>query len=188
MLTLRSVQWEADMALLSGLDTSFETDRIYVPEREGLSFRLMEQCVSPPLRKRYPFDSTDVEERQGWDCAIIAEENGQLAGFAAAQFRAWNRRVIVHHLYVSPAFRRQGVGRKLLDAFDTYASSVNARCLWVETQNVNAPAIEFYQRAGFEFCGLDTSLYDPENVGTNEIAVFFARPVGLPLTTRECKL
>jgi len=187
-MLVRSAQWPQDADRLLTLDTTFVTDRIYVPVQEGLSFRLVEQCVDPPLRKRYPFDPVDLDERQQWDYSIIAEENGVLAGFAAAQFMAWNRRVTVHHLYVMPAFRRQGVGKQLLDALDTYASSVNAHCLWVETQNVNAPAIAFYQRAGFEFCGLDTSLYDPENVGAEEIAVFFSRPVGLPLTTRGHKL
>ena len=57
----------------------------------------------------------------------------------------------------------------------TFARSAGARCLWVETQNVNYPAIQFYRQVGFQLCGLDESLYDPEGPGRNEIALFFAR-------------
>jgi ribosomal protein S18 acetylase RimI-like enzyme len=34
-------------------------------------------------------------------------------------------------------------------------------CLWLETQNVNYPAVQFYRRMGFRLCGLDETLYRP---------------------------
>jgi ribosomal protein S18 acetylase RimI-like enzyme len=55
-----------------------------------------------------------------------------------------------------------------------YARSVQAHCVWVETQNVNVPAISFYGRRGFRLCGLDTRLYDPAGAGAGETALFFA--------------
>jgi ribosomal protein S18 acetylase RimI-like enzyme len=39
------------------------------------------------------------------------------------------------------------------------------RCLWLETENVNYPAIGFYRRAGFRLCGLDDILYRPGDPG-----------------------
>ena len=54
-------------------------------------------------------------------------------------------------------------------------SIAGARCLWLETQNTNYPAIQFYQHVGFRLCGLDESLYDPAGPGRNEIALFFVR-------------
>ena len=65
----------------------------------------------------------------------------------------------------------------LLEAVDAFARSVSARCVWLETQNVNYPAIQFYRRAGFAFCGFDTSLYDPNDLIMEDVALFFARPV-----------
>jgi hypothetical protein len=56
-----------------------------------------------------------------------------------------------------------------------YAKGTEARCLWLETQNTNYPAIQFYHRAGFRICGLDESLYDPQGPGRGEVAVYFAR-------------
>ena len=48
-----------------------------------------------------------------------------------------------------------------------------ARVLWVETQDVNFPAITFYRRVGFEVCGFDSTLYDGKEAG--EVAVFLSR-------------
>ena len=180
MLTIRSAQWPQDVGALSELDTTFVTERIYRPVREALSFRLVEETVRPSLRKRYDFRPADPLERQQWDYTAIAEEDDQLAGFAAAQYTAWNRRVAVWHLYVAPPFRRQGVGTRLLEEIDRFARSVQARCLWLETQNVNYPAIQFYRHSGFRFCGFDESLYDPQSQMSEEIALFFVRPVCTP--------
>src|SRR5262249_25470673 len=131
MLTIRAARWPQDVEALSTLDTSFVTERIYRPVREGWAFRLAEETISPPLHKRYTFRPDDPAERQNWDYTVLAEEDGQLAGFAAAEYAAWNRRVVLWHLYVSPSSRRQGVGMRLLDALDTFAQSVQARCLWL---------------------------------------------------------
>ena len=36
---------------------------------------------------------------------------------------------------------------------------VGAHTVWLETQNVNVPAIRAYQALGFPLCGLDLTLY-----------------------------
>ena len=181
MVTIREAQWPRDIAALSTLDTGLVTETIYRPVQADLTFRLEAESVAPPLRKRYPFAPADAEERRTWDVAAIAEDaDGAAAGFAAAQSETWNRRVTLQHLYVAPAFRRQGVGTRLLAAVDAFARSIEARCLWLETQNVNVPAIRFYRRCGFTFCGFDSALYDPRHAPETEIALFFARPIALP--------
>ena len=49
------------------------------------------------------------------------------------------------------------------------------RCLWLETQDVNYDAIQFYLQAGFQWCGLDLSLDERDGSSTDETAVFFMR-------------
>lgn len=49
--------------------------------------------------------------------------------------------------------------------------------VWIETQNINYPAIQFYRKCGFTLCGLDENLYHPKGPGANEIALFFAKPI-----------
>ena len=78
------------------------------------------------------------------------------------------------HLYVDRRQRGRGVGRALLDEVVARARDAGMRALWLETQNVNVPAIRFYRRLGFRLAGLDDSLYDPADV-PGEVALFFTR-------------
>lgn len=80
-------------------------------------------------------------------------------------------------MYVTRAVRRIGLGHALVTAAIGAARDRNARCLWVETQTVNYGAVQFYRSMGFEWCGFDTSLYDPSAAGIAEVALFFWRDV-----------
>lgn len=57
------------------------------------------------------------------------------------------------------------------------ATRLGARAVWLETQNVNLPAIRFYRAFGFQLAGLDDSLYDPKEL-PGECAVFLALSIG----------
>lgn len=177
MLTLRPARWPEDLAALAQLDASFTTERIYRVIRTDQSFELREEAVVPPLRKEYG-PVTEDERLADMPCAVVAELHGRLAGFAAAEYEVWNRRAVVRHLYVAPGCRRQGLGAALLRELERYARSAGARCLWLETQNTNYPAVQFYQRTGFRLCGLDQSLYAPDGAAQDEIALFFVRDLG----------
>jgi ribosomal protein S18 acetylase RimI-like enzyme len=178
MLIIRPAQWRDDIALLDGLDTSFTTDRIYRVLRDEFSFMLVEEAVDPPLHKDYGSITSQESELRAMEYAAVAEEEGVLAGFAAARYEPWNRRLVVWHLYAAAGRRRRGVGRALINDLDAFARAVGARCLWLETQNVNYPAIQFYRHLGFRLCGLDESLYDPAGPARGEIALFFVRDLG----------
>ena len=173
MIRCRPLEWPRDREPLARLDVSVATDVIYAVAAGPLSFALTEQRVDPPLHKRY---DVSWEELPAATVALVAEHDGDLIGAAAAEMHAWNRRLVISHLYVDRGARGSGVGAMLLRELRARAAALGARCLWVETQNVNAPAIRFYQREGFACCGLDTALYDPRQVA-GEVAVFFALPL-----------
>jgi ribosomal protein S18 acetylase RimI-like enzyme len=111
------------------------------------------------------------------DTVFLASLAGRPVGFAHVQLEAWNRRGVIRDIAVSASSRRAGIGRALVSACHDWAAAVGARCLWLETQNVNAPAIQFYRRLGFVLCGLDVSLYDTPPRGVDEVALFFSRPI-----------
>jgi ribosomal protein S18 acetylase RimI-like enzyme len=75
------------------------------------------------------------------------------------------------------AYDLSGSGPALIADGVQMAQYWRARCLWLETQNVNYAAIQFYQQLGFQWCGLDTTLYDSQESAAGEIALFFARPL-----------
>jgi ribosomal protein S18 acetylase RimI-like enzyme len=174
MLVLRNLRWPEDRAAILALDTSFTTERVYQVAARALSFALYETATTPPLRKVFDL-ITDVESFPHLDCVLIAESDGQLVGVAALAYEVENRRAMLRHLYIDSAYRRQGIGRALIDATVARARQYQARCLWLETQDVNYAAIQFYQRAGFEYCGLDLSLDDRTGSAIQETAIFFMR-------------
>jgi ribosomal protein S18 acetylase RimI-like enzyme len=65
----------------------------------------------------------------------------------------------------------------LIEAALVAARDLDARGLMVETQTTNFGAMRFYERAGFAWCGLDTSLYDPLDVARGEVAIFLWREI-----------
>ena len=169
MIQYRPLDWPRDRAALERLDTSFDTSIVYAVTSHALDFALHEQPVDPPLHKRY-----DVawETLPAATLAMVAEDEGRLVGVAAITLREWNRSAVLSDLYVDAGSRRRGVGSGLMREVRQQVVGLGARCIWVETQTVNAPAIRFYQHQGFVCCGLDTALYDPQRFA-GEAAVFF---------------
>ena len=173
MAQTRLIRRGEDEGHILQVDTSFSTNRIYKVERNGLSFGL-ELCeINPILRKDYG-PVVDLDE---FPFVMVAEEQTVICGFAALRTEAWNNRTLLGHLFVTEKYRGLGIGRMLVQKGIDYARGSGSRCLWLETQNINYPAIQFYQRLGFEWCGLDTELYDDTTDNVNEIALFFAKQI-----------
>jgi ribosomal protein S18 acetylase RimI-like enzyme len=174
MVKLRALQWPDDREGLLALDTAFTTDRIYRVVATERSFGLETVVVTPPFHKAYDLNE-HMDYLPDFHHVVIAEVDTRLAGMAALRFEAWNRRAVLWHLYVAPVQRGRGVGRRLMEAVIQTAQTWQARCVWLETQNVNYGAIQFYSRLGFVWCGLDLALYDPHGPAAGETALFFAR-------------
>jgi ribosomal protein S18 acetylase RimI-like enzyme len=173
MLTIRPLRWPDDREALRSIDSSFTTERIYDVKATGLSFTLVETAVSPARHKDYQF-ADEIDDLPAYDYVVVADVDGALVGVAVLRWEAWNRRAVLQHLFIDMAHRGRGIGRALLDDVLREARARRARCLWLDTQNINYGAIQFYQRCGFEWCGLDMSLYDPRDVPAGEVALFFA--------------
>jgi ribosomal protein S18 acetylase RimI-like enzyme len=162
-----------DLAGIEQVDLSYTTAHVYLVRRTGLGFRLDEQSIDPPATKTYPRPTLGPSGR-----LLVARVGTQIAGYGELRFEPWNGRARIEHLYVSGSFRGQGLGRLLIHALDERArQETSARRLWLETQNVNYPAVQFYLHMGFQLCGLDETLYDPDTPGMlpGEVALYFSR-------------
>jgi len=132
----------------------------------GFSFR--DEAADPPIRRVHALD-----ELGDSDALFVAEADTDIVGVAGARLSSWNRRATVTGLYVTSAARGGGIGTALVQRLAAWARGADAHCLWLETQNVNYPAVQFYRRTGFRLCGLDDRFYDPrQNPG--DAALFFA--------------
>jgi len=175
MIVVRVARLPQDSAAILALDTGFTTSTVFDVAATPNGFELSERKLPTPIRKRFPID--DLEERdRPWSHGFVAEAAGEIVGFAASSYEAWNRRLTLWHLYVAPAHRGRGVARALTDRIAALGLEVGAREIWLETSNLNVAGVAAYRVLGFTFTGLDLTLYDG-TPAEGEIALFFARPI-----------
>ncbi|MEU6309528.1 GNAT family N-acetyltransferase [Streptomyces sp. NPDC047014] len=174
-----------DAGAIEALDSSFTTATVFeaTADGTGLGFRIREVPVDPPVHKAFPpeeHDEQGLARATGPDAAadartFVALDAGELCGFAAVGYSAWNRRLTVEDLEVAPGHRGRGIGRELMERAAAFARERGAEHLWLEVSSANAPAVHAYRGMGFAFCGLDTALYEG-TPAAGEQALFMSRP------------
>lgn len=118
------------------------------------------QSLGEPTKE----DRQDLQKKlmqilEGSDSAIlVAEKSGRILGFAEIYLKQPdpNDRAKTHTPYahlqslsVSQAFRRKGIGMRLLLGAETWASERGALELRLEIWDFSAGPLEFYQKAGY---------------------------------------
>lgn len=170
-ITIKEIDQDIDEQSLALLDTSFTTDMIYEVEQDPHSFRLVPKILEIPIKKQYKIEAE--QDKKLWERIIIAQENDEICGFLAYAFQNWNQRMAVWHFYVQFEHRRKGIGTLLMERLLQKAKDCAAKSIWIETSNINYPAIQMYQKLGFSICGLDTSLYKGTEC-SDEQAIFLS--------------
>jgi ribosomal protein S18 acetylase RimI-like enzyme len=177
---IRRYDTSRDRVAVLALDRTFSTSTVYDVERGPMSFVLVERVVNPPITRRTTSNDELNAGTPDWETAWVATpltpNNATVYGFAATSFEPWNRRMVLQHLYVDADERRKGVARALVGHVAADARARGAIHVFVETSNLNYPAIQAYRRMGFEVCGLDLDLYaGTESAG--ELALFMSQPI-----------
>lgn len=99
----------------------------------------------------------------------------RLVGIALAEARQWNQSLWVWEFHVEPEFQGRGIGRDLMEALVERARRAGLRTIVCETQNTNAPAVDFYRTMGFKIEGIDLSYYSNADYPDGEIALFMKK-------------
>lgn len=84
---------------------------------------------------------------------MVAEVNGELAGMAWAHIEANTRTAHLFQMWVAPAHRAQGVGRKLLERGIEWARSCGAEQVVLGVTCGDSPARRLYASCGFKAIG-----------------------------------
>ena len=92
--------------------------------------------------------------------ALVAEGEAP-QGFVLARAVAGEAEILT--LAVVPAFRRQGIGRALVEAAAAEAARRGAAALYLEVAEDNPDAIALYESTGFEAAGLRRAYYARPN-------------------------
>jgi ribosomal protein S18 acetylase RimI-like enzyme len=80
---------------------------------------------------------------------LVAEEAGEVAGYALLFHRRSDRIVRIYSLAVAPKFMSRGVGKRLLAAAEREASAMNRSVLSLEVREDNERALQLYEGAGY---------------------------------------
>ena len=112
--------------------------------------QLQELCRR--FKDRVPSDEEAVAFLARNDIHVwVAEVDGELAGFAYAYVLLridGDTSVFLYELGVDERFRRQGLGRALVDEARRLAETAGAAKMWVDTSYDNEPARRTYAAAG----------------------------------------
>ena len=155
----------------------YESEFFYdVEAREtaaGFTWNLIRRPATRPIQKEHswrPFEPAVANPR-----GYVAMLDGEPVGYAESAYDERWRLVRIWHFYVRESFRRQGVGRALLETTEQAARHFKARGIILETQTCNVPAIEFFRRMGFELWGINTAAYANEDIEAGEVFLWLGK-------------
>jgi ribosomal protein S18 acetylase RimI-like enzyme len=86
--------------------------------------------------------------------AWIFSDGANIAGYIVLtlgySFEYHGRDAFVDELYVEPQYRRRGIGREAVKFVERQARTMGVTALHLEVDHGNDPALELYQRAGYQ--------------------------------------
>jgi ribosomal protein S18 acetylase RimI-like enzyme len=103
---------------------------------------------------------------------LVADDGERIAGMAFAAVDEDGKTVVLHQLYVLPAYQGYGIGGALLD--ELLGDFPDAEAVRLEVEEANSRAIAFYQTYGFEQAGRTGDCGVP---GSGIPALIFERPL-----------
>ncbi len=136
-------------------------------------YALEEICFEPPFR--FSRRTMRALVQRPHSAIWIAEESGQMAGFAIVE---WTQRknwtpgerlsplgrkteitAYIQTIEVAPEARRHGVGRELLNRIEGSAREAGAALMWLHVEAENRGAIRLYEAQGYSCQGRKENFY-----------------------------
>jgi ribosomal protein S18 acetylase RimI-like enzyme len=165
----------ADLNACLSLDHNTETKHVWqmkVRETEsevGVTFHTVR--LPRKMRAEYPRDVQQlVEDWQKGEGFLVAEVDGATRGYVDLLIHQWQQTGWVANLAVDRGYRERGIGTALIRHARQWAWKQGLQSILVEATTKNYPALCFYQKLGFQFCGFNDHYYTNQ-----DIALFFVQ-------------
>ncbi|WP_434751532.1 GNAT family N-acetyltransferase [Paenibacillus amylolyticus] len=151
---------------LHEVDRSEYIDLIYEVTEQGLvEHKQDHECANWDQEQLQEIQDRYIYELQQGGMAYGAFDGVRLVGFGvlAHQFRGKEQNQLqLDLMYVSKAYRRQGIGKEILVFLSEEARKRGAKSLYISSTETRS-AVSFYQSQGSEMAGeLDEELYTKE--------------------------
>ncbi|HWH63108.1 MAG TPA: GNAT family N-acetyltransferase [Ginsengibacter sp.] len=99
-----------------------------------------------------------MQEKDFFTCIVAETEHKEIAGFATffSTYHSWSGKgLYLDDLYVKAAFRKQFIGKKLLEEIITLAKKEDCKEVRWRVSGWNTTAIDFYKKIGAEIDSID---------------------------------
>ena len=155
------------------LHFSYYTDGYYSFEVQKWDFKLVFHKYETVVEKSF----IDYLFNEWVENPIVlgAFINKQLVGVIECSLETWNNRFRITNLLVFEDFRKQGIGKLLINKAIEIGIRDNARIIVLETQTCSRNAIEFYHKMGFIPIGFDLYCYTNNDIDKNEVRLEMAK-------------
>lgn len=165
----------ADLNVCLSLEHAGVTDHVWqmkVEEAESeVSVTFHTVRLPRQMRAEYPRNPEQlVEDWQRDEGFLVAEVDNEVRGYVDLLARPWQRMGWVANLAVDRGHRRQGIGTELMRHARQWARNQGLQVILAEATTKNYPALCFYQKLGFQFCGFNDHYYTNQ-----DIALFFVQ-------------
>jgi GNAT superfamily N-acetyltransferase len=163
----------ADLHKCLAISTAFMTDHVWQMDghetNDVVSSTFSTVRLPRAMTVRYPRDTDSLlDDWRLGECFLVADDGDEVIGYLDMAVAKWSRTGWVNNLVVAAPYRRQGVGTALLRAAGRWAQDNDLQKIMAETQTKNYPAICFYQKNSYRFCG-----YNDQYYVNQDIALFF---------------
>jgi ribosomal protein S18 acetylase RimI-like enzyme len=155
------------------LDHACQTDHVWQLKMHESESEL-EVCfhtvrLPRQMRADYPRSLDQVIEHWHDQAGfLVAEVDGEVRAYVDLIPQSWQLMGWMANVAVEPSYRRRGLATALVRQVGRWARDQGLRSLLAEATTKNYPAICFYQKLGFTFCGFNDHYYPNQ-----DIALFF---------------
>lgn len=169
-----------DIERCMGLSHSYETDNVWQMSirQEMSSWQISFRAEHLPRTVQAMHEPAASRLQRAYNqpesCFLVAvEKDGDtLLGYLSLRTEAAYGAAFIQDVVVEYPFRRQGVGTRLLNIAERWATELGLRRMFFETETHNYPSILFAQQRGYNLCGFNDQAYP-----NNNIAVYFGKPI-----------
>ncbi|MBE2223111.1 MAG: GNAT family N-acetyltransferase [Anaerolineae bacterium] len=156
------------------IDHSYQTRQVWqlhVTELDNVK-QVRFQTVKLPKETAVSYPYADEALVQRW-CAsewfMVGECKGSLQAYITAAVEKLTPTAWIYDMVVAPEYRHQGHGSDLVALAANWARQQKAQQLMVALPMKNDPAMRFFRKSGFTFCG-----YNETSYRTKDISLFFS--------------
>ena len=145
-------------------------------QTQGYSIQIEKKMAIEPIT-HYPeeYDFPDKLYEDYWESAYawgIVINDSLIAAIETCP-ETWSNRLRITELWVDENYRKQGIGKSLIEIAKEQARLERRRAIILETQSCNENAIEFYQHVGFTLIGFDSCCYKNDDLHRKEVRLEF---------------